>query len=168
MYNKFHYDAKIVTMIAQGTSIATATDTGDKDICLKNVERPTILLEVTGASVDKTHTLTLYRCDSAGANDTAIPFSIATITAPASGNRYEGTYGTFESVAATGKVISSAESSDGTVKYLIEIDQDDLIDDDLNVYTYLTAKIATSGVEGGTLTASMYAILYGLYVKDEN
>ncbi|MCK5763037.1 MAG: hypothetical protein KAH05_02860 [Clostridiales bacterium] len=159
MFNKLHYDAKFVTLLAPATNMAVAIDTGDKNFYVRDADRVAIIIQGLAASVDKIHTITVDRVDVAGANDTAINFDIAKITTAT------GVYGTWtECAAATGLAIEAATLTDGTHAYIIELDSAQFIsnDDYATNYDYISVKIATSGVDGGTFTGSITGILYGL------
>jgi len=139
--------------------IDSSTDTGDKNIYVRDADRVSILISgVVAGTADQTHTIKVYKCDSAGANDTAIDFDISKITVAT------GVYGTWtECAAADGLPIVAATLTEATHAYLIEVDAAQFIanDDFATGYDYLTLKI-TGTDDTATWIGNITAILYGL------
>lgn len=159
MFNKLHYDAKFIEMFPVQDLIDSTTDTGDKNIYVRDADRVSILISgVVAGTADQDHTIKVYKCDSAGANDTAIDFDISKMVVTT------GVYGTWtECTAATGHVIGSATLTETTHTYLIELDSAQFIanDDYATGYDYVTLKI-TGTDDTATWTGNITAILYGL------
>ena len=158
MFNKLHYDAKFVQLLDPATNMAVAVDSDDKNFYVRDADRVGILIQGLAASVDKIHTITVAQVNATGTGDVAIPFDIAKIVTTT------GVYGTWTAATTTGLVIEAATLSDGEHAYLIEVDASEFItnDDFVTPLDYLSVKIATSGVDGGTFTGSVMGILYGL------
>ena len=159
MFNKLHYDAKFIEMFPVQDLIDSSTDTGDKDIYVRDADRVSILISgIVAGTADQDHVVRVYKCDSAGANDTAIAFDISKVVTAT------GVYGTWtECTAAAGHTITSSDLTIATHTYLIEIDAAQFIanDDYATGYDYLTLKI-TGTDDTATWTGNITAILYGL------
>lgn len=158
MFNKLHYDAKFIEMLAPADLAGGAIDTGDSDVYVRDADRVAVLVSgLVAGTADQTHTITVYKCAADGTGDVAIPFDISEI------DLSNGAYGTWTEATTAGFAVTAAMLTEATHTFMIEVDKAQFIgnDDYATNLSYLAVKLAGTD-DTATWTGGITAILYGL------